>query len=117
MTDKYQLISIFCARPQQFAWFLGAGTSAVAGLPTAVDVIWYLKLRYYCREENQKLSRQDLQIAAVRERIQTFMLSRGFPPKGEGRQPADITADRLLLRENISAMWLQQATQLGTARS
>ena len=86
MTDQYQLTSIFCARPQQFAWFLGAGTSAVAGLPTAVDVIWYLKLRYYCREENQKLSREDLQIAAVRERIQAFMLSRGFPPEGDLRE-------------------------------
>src|SRR5438045_3250851 len=33
------------------AWFLGAGTSAVAGLPTATDIIWGLKRRYYCREE------------------------------------------------------------------
>lgn len=86
MMDQSRLTSIVCARPQQFAWFIGAGTSAVAGLPTAVDVIWYLKLRYYCREENQKLSRQDLQIVAVRERIQAFMLSRGFPPEGDSSE-------------------------------
>jgi hypothetical protein len=37
MTDEYKLTGIVCARPQQFAWFLGAGASAAAGLPTAWD--------------------------------------------------------------------------------
>jgi hypothetical protein len=42
MTDQFELTSTFCIRPQQFAWFLGAGTSAVAGLPTAWDIMWDL---------------------------------------------------------------------------
>jgi hypothetical protein len=42
MTDQYKLTGIVCARPQQVAWFLGAGASAAAGLPTAWDVIWDL---------------------------------------------------------------------------
>jgi hypothetical protein len=83
MTDQYELTSTFCARPQQFAWFIGAGASAAAGLPTAWDVIWDLKRRYYCREENQDISRQDLQLAAIRTRIQSFMLSKGFPDEGD----------------------------------
>ena len=77
--DQGELTSIFCARPQNFAWFLGAGTSATAGLPTATDVLWDLKRRYYCREENQDISRQDMQNDAIRTRIQGFMESRGFP--------------------------------------
>ena len=77
--NQPELTSIFCARPQNFAWFLGAGSSATAGLPTATDVIWDLKRRHYCREENQEISRQDMQNDAVRTRIQTFMESRGFP--------------------------------------
>jgi hypothetical protein len=81
--DQYQLAGAYCARPQQFAWFLGAGTSAVAGLPTARDVIWDLKRRYYCRAENQEISRQDVQIDAVRARIQSYMLSKGFPAEGD----------------------------------
>ena len=32
----------------QIMWFLGAGTSRSAGMPTATDLIWDLKLRYYC---------------------------------------------------------------------
>jgi len=75
-----EFISVFCERPQNFAWFLGAGASRTAGLPTATDVIWDLKRRHYCQEENQDISRQDIQSDAVRSRIQSFMDSRCFPP-------------------------------------
>jgi hypothetical protein len=86
--DQGEFTSIFCARPQNFAWFLGAGSSRASGLPTATDVLWDLKRRFYCQQENQDISRQDIQNAAVRERIQAFMDSRGFPPSGsEGEYP------------------------------
>jgi hypothetical protein len=77
--DQSEFTSVFSARPQNFAWFLGAGASATAGLPTATDVIWDLKRRFYRREENQDISRQDMQNEPVRARIQAFMESRGFP--------------------------------------
>ena len=77
--DQKQLISVVCARPQNFAWFLGAGASRSAGLPSATDILWDLKRQYYCREENQEITRQDIQNDAVRARIQTFMESHGFP--------------------------------------
>jgi hypothetical protein len=77
--DQEKFTSVFCARPQNFAWFLGAGASRAAGLPTATDIIWDLKRQYYCREENQEITRQDVQNSAVRDRIQSFMEARGFP--------------------------------------
>ena len=40
---------------------------------------WDLKRRYYRQEENQDISRQDMQNEPVRTRIQAFMESRGFP--------------------------------------
>jgi hypothetical protein len=83
MSEQSELTTTFCRRPQQFAWLIGAGTSAVAGLPTAWDIIWDLKKRYYCREENQEISRQDVQISAVRARIQSYMMSMGFPEEGD----------------------------------
>ncbi|MFW2374719.1 MAG: SIR2 family protein [Gammaproteobacteria bacterium] len=79
MMDQVELTSIFCARPQNFALFLGAGASRSSGLPTATDVIWDLKRRYYCREENQEISRQDIQNEAVKALIQSYMASKGFP--------------------------------------
>lgn len=77
--DQADLTSLFCARPQNFAWFLGAGASRSAGLRTATDILWDLKRRHYCREENQEIKRQDVQNEAVQARIQSFMDSKGFP--------------------------------------
>ena len=77
--NQAEFTSDFCARQQNFAWFLGAGTSRSAGLPTATDVIWDLKRKYYCRMENQNIERQDVQNEAVQARIQSFMEARGFP--------------------------------------
>jgi hypothetical protein len=57
--------------------------SAAAGLPTAWDVIWDLKRRYFRREENQDISRQDMQLDAVRACVQSYMLSKGFPEEGD----------------------------------
>lgn len=77
--DQADLVAHLCARPQNFAWFLGAGASRAAGLPTAIDIIWDLKRRHYCSEENQDIDRQDLQNNAVRERIQSYFDARQFP--------------------------------------
>jgi hypothetical protein len=74
-----ELIGIISERPRNFAWLLGAGTSRSAGLPTAADVLWDLKRRYYCRSENQDISQQDIQSRAIRDKIQLFMTSKGFP--------------------------------------
>ena len=71
--DQAQLTGIICERPQNFAWFLGAGASRSAGLPTATDIIWDLKRRYYCQQENEEISRQDVHLEAVRSRIQSYM--------------------------------------------
>ena len=77
--DQAQLTGIICERPRNFAWFLGAGASRSAGLPTATDIIWDLKRRYYCQQENEDISRQDVHLEAVRSRIQSYMASKGFP--------------------------------------
>jgi len=77
--DQAQFTARFCARPQNFAWFLGAGASATAGLPTATNILWDMKRRYYCQQENQDISRQDLLSESVRNKIQSYMESKGFP--------------------------------------
>ena len=78
--NQGELTDLFASRPQNFAWFLGAGASRMSGLPTATDIIWDLKRRHYAREENQEITRQDMQNDAVQARIQSFMDARGFPP-------------------------------------
>ncbi len=77
--NQQELTDLFSSRPQNFAWFLGAGASRSSGLPTADDVIWYMKRRYYCSQENQEISRHDVQNPQVRNIIQSYMDSKGFP--------------------------------------
>jgi len=60
-------------------WFLGAGTSRTAGLPTATDIIWDLKRRYYCLHENQDLQSHDINNNTIKQKIQDYLDSKGFP--------------------------------------
>jgi hypothetical protein len=60
-------------------WFLGSGTSRSSGLPTATDITWDLKRKYYCRQQNQDIQAHDTSNQAVRSRIQGFMDSKNFP--------------------------------------
>jgi len=77
-----ELTALFCARPQAFAWLIGAGASRMSGRPTANDIIQDLKARYYCQQEGEDILHQDMQNDAVRTRIQSFMDARGFPAQG-----------------------------------
>ena len=77
--NQAELVARLCERPPSFAWFLGAGASRAAGLPTATDLIWDLKWRHYCRQENQDIDRRDLQNGAVRARVQAYFDARCFP--------------------------------------
>lgn len=67
-------------------WFLGAGTSRSAGLPTANDIIWNLKLKYYCARENQDIKAHDINNKAIKSKIQTFLDSRQFPALGSPQE-------------------------------
>lgn len=63
----------------QLMWFLGAGASRSANLPTASDLTWALKKRLYCTSENQPYDSYDLNSEAVKSRIQSYMESKGYP--------------------------------------
>lgn len=69
----------FVQNARQLMWFLGAGTSRTAGMPTATDITWDLKRRYYCLHENQDLQTHDINNRAIRRKIQDYLDSKGFP--------------------------------------
>src|SRR5436190_11814785 len=70
----------FVQNAPQVMWFLGAGTSRTAGMPTASDIIWDLKRQYYCLQENQDLQSHDISNQAIKRKIQEYLDSKGFPP-------------------------------------
>lgn len=71
--NSYQLDS------NQLMWFIGAGASRSANLPTASDLTWDIKKRLYCAIENQTFDSYDLNNEAVKNKIQDYMDSQGYP--------------------------------------
>src|SRR3546814_8863672 len=75
----------FSMRPGQLMWFLGAGVSASAGLPTAWDMIWRFKRDLYVAQ--RKLSAQtvaDLADPAVQRRLDAHIATVDrLPPRSE----------------------------------
>ena len=77
--SESEFLQHFLQNAPHMMWFLGAGTSRTAGLPTATDIIWDLKRRYYCLHENQDFQSHDINNNTIRRKIQEYMGSQGFP--------------------------------------
>ena len=77
--SEENLLGHFVQNARQLMWFLGAGTSRTAGMPTATDIIWDLKRKYYCLHENQNLQAHDISNKAIRRKIQDYLDSKGLP--------------------------------------
>ena len=71
----------FSLRGKNLMWFLGAGASASAGLPTAMDMIWDFKRTLYISQSRSSGEAwTDLSQAAVRNRIDAHIESLGGMP-------------------------------------
>ena len=77
--DEQEFLRHFVQHSPRLMWFLGAGSSRSSGLPTALDLIWDLKRRYYCAQENQDVQAHNIRNHAMRARIQGYLDDKGFP--------------------------------------
>lgn len=71
----------FALRAERLMWLLGAGASASAGLPTAIDMVWEFKQKLFVSQ--RKVSRQtvtDLSNSVVRMKLQDHIDSLGHLP-------------------------------------
>lgn len=78
--NEIEFLKHYISNASQIMWFLGAGTSRTSGMPTATDIVWDLKIRLYCLEENQDIKNHDSNKDTVRRKIQDYFDSRGYPP-------------------------------------
>ncbi|MGF6876970.1 hypothetical protein OKW35_006449 [Paraburkholderia sp. MM5477-R1] len=75
---------MFCLRPMQYAWFLGAGASASAGIPTGYAMITDFKKRIFCELSGVKLKDVDADDPLWTERINSYLASHSnLPPAGD----------------------------------
>ena len=62
-------------------WLLGAGAPRSSGLPTAYDIVWDLKKKYYANEEHVNIDDLNIGNDGIKRKIQNYMDSKGFPPE------------------------------------
>jgi NAD-dependent SIR2 family protein deacetylase len=74
----------FEMRAGNLMWFLGAGASAAAGVPTAEDMIWEFKQRLYVSQRGVSLKYvSDLSNPAIRSQLQSYIdAAEKYPPSG-----------------------------------
>lgn len=85
-----EFLPLYSLRAPNIMWFLGAGASVAAGVPTAWDMIWDFKRTLYCATHkiNVRLC-QDLGDARLRARLQDYFDSTGgFPPEDSDEEYA-----------------------------
>lgn len=75
-----QFATKFALRPSQYAWFLGAGASASAGVPTGYAMIRHFKAQLFCQET--KLPRREVDVTDPLwvERIDEFFKQQAILP-------------------------------------
>jgi NAD-dependent SIR2 family protein deacetylase len=76
-----QFVTTFVVRSPHIMWFLGAGASVSAGIPTAWDMIWDFKRKLYCTEQRISIRQcENLNDPIVRERLQRYFNNKdGYP--------------------------------------
>lgn len=87
-----EFLRVYPLRAKSLMWFLGAGASAGARIPTATDLMWSFKRTIFATE--QKLSLKaigDLADENVRQRIQAYFDASGkFPRAGDADEYATL---------------------------
>jgi len=82
--DATGFVSRFWLRPEGFAWLLGAGASASAGIPTGYDMITDFKKQLFCQFTGTSRKQVDCNDPLWVDRIDLLLASRSaLPPVGD----------------------------------
>jgi len=80
--DLTEFLNLYPLRTPRIMWFLGAGTSVTAGLPTAATLTWEFKRALYCKSSSIPVSRfSDLNDRGFQTLVQSYFDSRSGNPR------------------------------------
>lgn len=84
-----EFLNIFKLKGQHFMWFLGAGTSVSAGVPSASNLIDQFKLNIFCKNtsSNPKLY-YDLSNPIARQSLQNYFIENKIVPNPDENEYA-----------------------------
>ena len=96
-------------RSPNIMWFLGAGASASAGIPTAYDMIWEFKRMLYCASRKVSIRTcSDLGDDQLRIRIQQYFDSTGGYPKLDSEDEYSFYFERVFPSERDRRRYIDQ---------
>jgi NAD-dependent SIR2 family protein deacetylase len=95
--DVTEFLNFYPLRAPRLMWFLGAGSSVGAGLPTAATLTWEFKRTLFCNA--QKVSRvrfPDLNDQSFQSLVQSYFDSKGGCPKLRNDEEYSFYFEQLL---------------------
>ncbi len=109
-----QFASTFCLNPKQFIWFLGAGTSASAGIPTGYAMIQDFKKRLFCQISGVNPREVDANDPLWQNRIEFFLKTRNLlPPKNDPAEYA-TSFESIYPTAKERRLYIESAIKKGT---
>ena len=96
-------------RSPNIMWFLGAGASAAAGIPTAYSMIWDFKRMLYCTLRKVSIrSCADLGDTTLRSRIQQYLETAGGFPALDAEEEYSFYFERVFPAEADRRRYIDQ---------
>lgn len=115
--DFGEFLRVAEARGEKIMWFLGAGCSQAAGVPTAYDLIWRFKRKLYCSAQRVPETRfNDLANPDTRRHLQKYFDARDEYPPQDSPQEYAFFFERAYPNEGDRRRILARALE-GTAPS
>ena len=114
-------LRLHTVRAPNIMWFLGAGASAAAGVPTAQHMIWEFKRILYCAEHRVSFEYcSDLGDPVLRARLQGYFDAAGhFPPEARTTNTLTTlrphTRPRLIDADILRLRWKEQHRPMDTS--
>lgn len=109
-----QFASTFCLRPQQYAWFLGAGASASAGIPTGYAMIKDFKKRLFCQLSGTRQREVDGNDPLWLERMNLFFSSRAVLPPADDPTEYAAAFEAVYQTPEARRTYIEEAIKQGT---
>ncbi|APX76313.1 Uncharacterised protein [Achromobacter insolitus] len=109
-----QFASTFCLRPEQFAWFLGAGASAAAGIPTGYSMILDFKKRLFCQLSRISLREVDANDPLWQQRIDLFFSTRSELPAPDDPTEYARAFEAIYPTAEDRRIYIEKAVTMGT---
>ncbi|WP_154355139.1 SIR2 family protein [Pseudomonas aeruginosa] len=109
-----QFASTFCLRPEQFAWLLGAGASAAAGIPTGYSMILDFKKRLFCQLSKISLREVDANDPLWQQRIDLFFSTRSELPAPDDPTEYARAFEAVYPTAEDRRIYIEKAVTMGT---